>query len=62
MNACGVRDGLSGDMLASTWHNLILLYFLKFCISSYQYSEELIISRIKLLGLYWPDKNMADHG
>ena len=24
MNACGVRDGMSGDMLALSWHNIIL--------------------------------------
>ena len=24
MNACGVRDGLSGDMLASSQRNLVL--------------------------------------
>ena len=26
MNACGMRDGLSGDMLASSWRNLSLFY------------------------------------
>ena len=25
MNACGMRDGMSGDMLASTQHNLVMI-------------------------------------
>ena len=27
MNACGVRDGLSGDMLASSQRNLVIWIF-----------------------------------
>ena len=23
MNVCGMRDGLSGDILGSNWHNLL---------------------------------------
>ena len=26
VNACGVRDGLSGDMLALSWRNLVLTH------------------------------------
>ena len=30
VNACGVRDGLSGDMLASSWYHLVFKVFFKY--------------------------------
>ena len=33
-NGCGVRDGLSGDMLALSQCNLVLSFFLPYCVIS----------------------------